>query len=65
MGPDDTASDSGVDTDVDSDYTSISSMNYQFREESGRRYFPSLCFKSLLACGALGTRAWNLVLEQW
>jgi hypothetical protein len=31
------ASDSGIDTDMDSDYISISSTNYQFREESGRR----------------------------
>ena len=34
---DDTDSDSGIDTDMDSDYTSISSTNYQYREESGRR----------------------------
>jgi hypothetical protein len=34
------ASDSGIDTDMDSDYISVSSTNYQFREESGRRSAP-------------------------
>lgn len=34
----DAASDSGIDTDMDSDYTSIASSNYQFREEAGRRF---------------------------
>lgn len=33
----DTASDSGIDTDMTSEYTSINSTNYQFHEEEGRR----------------------------
>ena len=38
----DTASDSGIDTDMDSDYTSVASTNYQFRQEAGRRCDPQV-----------------------
>lgn len=33
-------SDSGIDTDMSSEYTSINSTNYRFHEEGGRRCDP-------------------------
>jgi len=35
--PDTDTTDSGVDTDMSSDWMSVNSQNYEFREEKGRR----------------------------